>query len=155
MPLARHIAVYEEHVEVLATMDMGKMWDRFLGEFLGEWERMNRLNLADDELERRMLAFIEDLSDAPVTDLARQTSGVAYNQGRGAEILSAAAEGVVEFVVRSEVMDANTCEFCSQIDGAVFDAGSDDYYRWHPPAGCAGQDRCRGFYVPVAGGGEG
>lgn len=150
MALRRHVTAFEEHAEVLATMDLGKLWDRYLGEFLGEWERLNRLNLPDDELERRMMSFIDGLSDKPTDDLARQTAGVAYNDGRSAEILTAAAKLLVEYVVRSEILDANTCQVCQDLDGSVFRVGSDDYYRWRPPAGCLGGDRCRGFYVPIS-----
>ena len=61
MAVARSVVSYGEQVEVLATMDVGKMWDRYLGEFLAEWDRLNRLGLAEAEMERSMLAFMDEL----------------------------------------------------------------------------------------------
>lgn len=150
MPVARHVAAFEERAEILATMDLGTMWDRYLGEFLAQWDRLDRQGLSGEAMEREMMAFLEDLSEKPLEDLARQTSGVAYNQGRDAEILSAAQSGQVEFVVRSEVLDNRTCQACQMYDGAIFDVGTPEYREFMPPAKCFGGDRCRGFYVPFS-----
>lgn len=155
MPLTRtHVQAFEEQVEILATMDVGKLWDRVLGAFLAEWERLHRQQLSAEEMGRAMQAFLDGLSDRrDVEDLARTGSSVSYNQGRGAAISSAAASGEpVEFVVRSEVLDSNTCEACANLDSAVFDVGTSDYYEYMPPAKCLGGDRCRGFYVAMSGG---
>ena len=151
MPLERHIEAFAEEVNILATLDVGTMWDRMLGEFLGEWGRLERQGLSEEEMEREMRAFMDGLSDKPVTDLARKSSSVAYNQGRAAEILTAGVEGRTEFVVRSEILDTATCEVCARLDGSVFEVDSPDFHEFLPPAKCLGGDRCRGFYVAVAG----
>jgi hypothetical protein len=150
MPLLdRHVRAFEEQAEVLATMDIGQMWDRMLGEFLGEWERLNRQGLPDAELERELRAFMDGLSDKPTADLARKSSSVAYNQGRSASTLGAAEQGSAQFAVRSEVLDTNTCDECAALDGLVVEIGTPSYYEFLPPAKCLGGDRCRGFYVAV------
>lgn len=136
-------------MEVLATMDVGKMWDRLRGEFLGEWERLQRQGLPDDEIARALDAFMSNLSDTPEKDLARQSSTVAHNQGRGASMVGAAAE----FAVRSEVLDTNTCRTCDSLDGMVVEVGTAEFHEFMPPAKCEGGDRCRGFYIAMQGAG--
>lgn len=150
MALKRHVAVFDDQVEVLATMDIGQMWDRMLGEFLAEWEQLDRQKLSAAEIEKQIGSFIDDLSEKPMERLARQSSSVSYNQGRAAEILTAADHGEVKFVIRSEILDPSTCVECHALDLFVADVGSADFYQYQPPAYCLGGRNCRGFYVAVA-----
>ena len=149
MALDIHTAAFADEIHTLATLDIGEMWDRQLGEFLGEWTRVNRQNLPADEMEKHLLSFMEDLSGKPTEDLARKSSTVAYNQGRNAEIKTAHAEGEVQYVVRSEILDEATCSECAKWDGAIFEVGTPEFDQYAPPAQCLGGDRCRGFYVAV------
>lgn len=151
MPLEQHIEAFEENISTVATMDVGVMWDRMKGEFLAEWARLDRTNISTDELERRMMAFLDDLSERPLQDLARTSSGVAYNQGRNVEILDAGERGEATYAVRSEVLDTNTCRNCQVLDGGVFEIGTPEYEQYMPPAECEGGDRCRGFYIVIRG----
>ena len=145
MPAETELIAFGEQAEVLASMDVGVMWDRLKGEFLGEYARLQRQGLGDAEFDRALDGFMGNLSTKPVEDLARKSSSVAYNQGRSAEIVSQQ----VEYVVRSEVLDSATCEACAQLDSEVIAVNSPDYQRLMPPAECFGGDRCRGFYIPV------
>jgi hypothetical protein len=147
MAVGRHIRAMDEAIEMVATVDIGTMWDRMLGEFLNEWARLERTGIAPAEMEREMAAFLEGLSDKPVEDLARKSAGVSYNEGRSAEILTRHDVGEVNFVVRSEILDAATCDVCATLDANVFEVGTPEYYEYMPPAKCLGGDRCRGFYV--------
>ena len=141
------VTSYAEHVEVLSTMDVGQMWDRLLGEFLGEWARLERANLPPAELDRRMTAFMEGLSEKPLADLARKSSTVAYNKGRSAEIL----EQAIEWVIRSSILDpVRTCRPCELLDNEPFMVGTSEYFANEPPLQCLGGDRCQCFYIPVA-----
>jgi hypothetical protein len=153
-PLKRHIAAFAEQTEVLATMDLGTMWDRMLGEFLAEWERLNRQGIDGAAMDRALRSFMDDLSAKPLEDLARQSSSVAYNQGRAVSILQAGDSGEVEYVVRSELLDSNTCAACANLDGMVVRVDEPDFEEYMPPSKCLGGDRCRGFYVAVSGRGE-
>jgi len=74
---------------------------------------------------------------------------VAYNQGRAAEIKTAKEEGKARFVLRSEILDENTCSECMKWDGAIFEVGTPAFDEYMPPAQCLGGDRCRGFYVAI------
>jgi hypothetical protein len=150
MPLERYVNAFDDQAEVLATLDVGRMWDRMLREFLDEWVRLDRQGLSAEAIERAMEAHLDGLSDKPLLDLARQTSGVAYNQGRAAEIRSQPA---VEYVVRSEVLDQNTCAPCAELDGSIVAVGTPEFDALMPPARCEGGDRCRGFYVALGSGG--
>jgi hypothetical protein len=156
MPLERHIVTFDGQVEVLATMDVGQMWDRMLGEYLGHWTQLERQGLSAAEMDAEMRAFMQGLSDKPLERLARQSAGVAYNQGRSAEILSAAEDRGVQFVVRSEILDINTCPTCENFANSppVVEVGTPEYDQYMPPSYCDGGLQCRGFYVAVAGGGE-
>lgn len=155
MTVTRRIArELDDRLEVSAGIAIDRLWQRMLNEALDEFERLDRQNLGGDDLERALIAFMDELSDRPVEDLARGTSTVAYNEGRSAEILSARARGEVQYVVRSEVLDTNTCRPCQMLDSEVFEVGDPEYYANMPPAQCDGGDRCRGFYVPVGRGAD-
>ena len=138
-----------EQADLVAGMNVGRIWDRVLGEFLGEWDRLNRQQLTLPELQLQLSAFMDNLSEAPLRDVARTSSAVAYNQGRNVGILEAQASELVEFVVRSEVLDTGTCRPCGLLDGEAFEVGTSEYFANMPPAQCDGGDRCRGFYIPV------
>lgn len=154
MPLERQIAAFAGEVEILAGINIGNLWNRMTAEFMGEYERLARQKLTDAQLEAGLRTFIGDLSEKPIDDLARKSSRVAYNQGRNAEILSAAEERDVQFVVRSEVLDTSTCRPCQLLDSEVFEIDSPEYFANLPPAGCDGGDRCRGFYIAIGGAGS-
>lgn len=150
MPLLnRHAAMLDDAAEVVATLDVGSMWDRYLGEFLGEWARLNREGVSGSDMERAMQSFMDSLSDVPIEDMGRRSASVVYNQGRSAAVLSEHARGRVDYVVRSEVLDANTCVECANLDGAVVEVNSPDFRALMPPARCLGRERCRGFYVAI------
>ena len=62
-------AGFTGNVEVLATMDLGKQWDRLLDEFLSEWGRLSRdETLSATEIERTLAGFMDDLSEKPMQD---------------------------------------------------------------------------------------
>jgi hypothetical protein len=149
MPIKRYVQQLDDEVRLVAAMDLNQMWDRVLGEMLDAFVRFDRQGLSDTEMESEMQGFLDGLSEKPTEDLARKSAGVSYNQGRSAEILTAADAGDVQFVVRSEILDSNTCATCETLDGFVLEVGTSDYDRWLPPAGCEGGDRCRGFYVAL------
>jgi hypothetical protein len=153
MAVARYVRDMDEQAMIVAGIDVGKMWDRYLGETLDKYVELERQGLSADRIEQEMSQFLRQLSSRPVEDLARTTSSVAYNAGRNAEILSAFAgdERNVEWVIRSEVLDTATCDRCGQLDGSAFRIGTDEFYEFAPPAKCEGGARCRGFYIAVGG----
>lgn len=71
--------------------------------------------------------------------------GETLNLGRTAGIRS--LPDPPEYAMRSEQLDANTCEECDQLHGQIVEIGSPEYYDLMPPQGCLGGGRCRGIYV--------
>jgi hypothetical protein len=59
----------------------------------------------------------------------------------------AAVDGAAAWVLRSEVLDARTCQACAGLDGTMVKIGTSEYEQLMPPARCEGGDNCRGFYV--------
>jgi hypothetical protein len=89
------------------------------------------------------------LSDAPVSDAARGATSESFNLGRN---LGAQAQaGDISQVVRTEILDQNTCDPCARVDGTSVEMNSDEYFALMPPNLCEGRDLCRGFYVYVTG----
>jgi hypothetical protein len=141
------VAAAADTIESAVTVSVDKVWNRILGEFLGEYERLSRQGLSDEELYRRLDAFINNLSERPIEDWARQTATVANNQGRDIVSRTAAVAEMAQYVVRSEVLDENTCANCRMLDGSVYEIGTPAYAENMPPAKCEGGDRCRGLYI--------
>lgn len=71
--------------------------------------------------------------------------GETLNLGRAAGVLS--LDRPPEYAMRSEQLDANTCEPCDGLHGTIVEIGTADYFDLMPPAGCLGGGRCRGIYV--------
>jgi len=74
MPLERHVQALGEQVNVLATIDVGEMWDRHLGEFLGEWSRLDRQGLSAAQMDAEMQAFMDGLSSKPLERVSRENA---------------------------------------------------------------------------------
>ena len=147
MPLDPQLAAFGEQAEVLGALNVGAMWERLRSEFLDEYVRLDRQGLSPADLDRALDGFMGRLSEKPLDDLARKSSGVIYNQGRSAEILS---HPEVQFVVYSSVLESTTCEPCRHLDGEVFEVGTADYFNNQPGAQCLGGSRCRCIYIGVA-----
>lgn len=67
-----------------------------------------------------------------------------YGMGRMDEIRSQHYRGMIEIVVRSAVLDANTCEQCEAADGETFRPETAPPL---PDPECDGADRCRCQYI--------
>lgn len=68
-----------------------------------------------------------------------------YNLGRMDEIKAQHSRGMIEVVVRSAILDANTCETCEGEDGAIY---RPEVAPPLPDAYCDGGDLCRCIYIP-------
>ena len=148
MASEEHMKELVERSALVAGVNVGQLWDRMRGEYLARWEQLNRQGLSVDEIDKELRLFMGKLSGKPIEDLARKSSAVAYNLGRSAAILTAFDDGEVEFVVRSEVLDENTCPPCADLDSETFDVGTPEFEEFMPPAKCDGGGRCRGYYIP-------
>jgi hypothetical protein len=148
--IRRATVAFEEAITTQATIDVGSLWDRLRGEFLDEYARQARAGLSGDSLDNHMQEFMDSLSTNWERDMANQSAGVAYNQGRGLTAQQAKTEGRALYAVRSEVLDQKTCASCATLDGTVVEIGTAEYQALMPPARCEGGDRCRGFFVVIS-----
>lgn len=144
------IGRFDTVAETTVQMMFDDLWERMLGAFLREWTRLDNQNLDDVAMERELEAFLQDLSEKPYQDMARESSAIAYNFGRDAGLRTAAMAGLANYAVRSEILDGNTCEKCRVLDGYVAEIGTPQYDEFLPPAKCLGRGRCRGFYVALS-----
>lgn len=71
--------------------------------------------------------------------------GETLNLGRTAGVQ--ALPSPPQYAMRSEQLDANTCDACDVLHGQIVEIGSPEYYDLMPPEGCLGGGRCRGIYV--------
>lgn len=145
------LAELADESRISAELSVDGIWQRLVNEGLGEWDRLRREGLDGEELWQRLDAFLDDLSDRPLADAARQISTVAVNQGRDIAAKMALVSGAADWAIRSEVLDQATCEECTRLDDTRVRIGSAEYEALMPPARCDGGDRCRGFYFVLTG----
>lgn len=120
-----------------------------LGAALDEAVKGLAAGVATAELLQLIGRRVETLPPAGPVDLGKQAAGRAQGLGRTA---GAAQAPVPAYVYASELLDGNTCQQCSQVDGTQYDTEREaltDY-----PAGgtyrrCQGGLRCRGTLVYV------
>lgn len=147
--------VWEQSIEQLETtlnIDVGRLIDGMVSEFLQEYERLVSQGLDMDQIADGLEASLGSLSERALQGEARGMTAVDFNRGRNAGIQEAGDD--VSFVVRSEILDENTCGPCRDLDGRLFHVNSTEYWQNMPPAKCDGKERCRGFYLVVGKGQE-
>jgi hypothetical protein len=71
--------------------------------------------------------------------------GETLNMGRTAGAMS--LKEPPTFAMRSEQLDKNTCDACSEEHGEIYEVGSDEMFTHMPPTYCYGGGRCRGVFV--------
>ena len=105
--------------------------------------------LTGKELADFVDARLKGLSAAPVIEAGRKSTSEAFNLGRNIEAQEQ-AESIKE-VIRTEILDFNTCPPCRALDHsnskAVYVLNSPEYFENMPPNKCNGRERCRGFYL--------
>ena len=139
-------------LETTVSLDIDRLWAQMLGVALDAWLAGRRAGISEDteamleQIEREL----DRLSDRLLEDLARKSSAISYNEGRAAAILTANDVGAVDFVIRSELLDGETCEPCARLDSTVIAVDSDEFFDLMPPSHCEGRGNCRGIFIPVS-----
>lgn len=125
-------------------IDVSELAGRLQREAMRLINDLSQQGLSGDELADRVRAGLMDLSDRPVQDAARGAASESFNLGRnlGAQDAKAPLR-----VVRSEILDQNTCPPCEVLDGTEYEINSEEYFRFMPPNQCDGREQCRGFYI--------
>lgn len=109
--------------------------------------RMSGGELTRQEIADHTSAYLAALKHAMLRDKLGGALTAAVNTGRRAVM----AEGPAARYYASEILDNNTCQPCSSVDGTEYTSLSDSE-RDYPGGGfvdCAGGDRCRGTIVAV------
>ena len=140
--------VTEEALRVRADIDLSDFYERLRKEALQQIADLSQQGFKGRDLADRVVAALNNLSDKPIEQAGRGAATEAFNLGRNLEIQKQ-AESIKE-VVRTEILDGNTCDPCQMLDGAVYLVNSPEYFQDMPPNHCDGRDLCRGFYLARA-----
>src|SRR5258708_29756813 len=108
--------------------------------------RARRTGLQGKELEDKIVADLEDEAESGAKRDAAGEIHEAFGTGRA----NAAHElkNEIESAIYSAVLDAVTCDNCSDLDGAEFVIDSQEYEANLPPnVNCDGRDSCRCVYL--------
>lgn len=101
--------------------------------------------LAGDALAEAVLADLDPLFDAQVERSGRAAVHEAFAHGRNLEA-QVQADTIGE-VVRSAILDPNTCPPCINRDGNVYELNTPAYFDDMPPNHCEGGEQCRCIYI--------
>jgi len=137
--------VTEEAFRVRADIDLTDFYERLRKETLQQYADLSQQGYRGEELADRIIGALNNLSDEPIEKAARGAATEAFNLGRNLETQKQ-ADGIRE-VVRTEILDPNTCDPCRNLDGFTTTVNGPGYFENMPPNHCNGRDLCRGFYL--------
>ena len=127
------------------AMNIDTLYGRLANETRRLLTELLQQGVTGDELIQQVQAGLANLSDTPIETAGRESTSKAFNLGRNLVVQERVDE--VKEAVRTEVLDANTCAPCRNLDGKTVPVNSEDYFKFMPPNFCEGRDRCRGFYL--------
>lgn len=130
---------------VAVEIDVSELAGRLEREAMRLINDLSQQGLTGDELARAVGDGLRQLSDAPVERMARGATSEAFNLGRNLEAQRRIAE--IKTVMRTEILDENTCAPCQQLDGREVEVNTPEYFELMPPNLCDGREQCRGFYI--------
>lgn len=139
------LPVTSDFYAVRSEIDLSTIYDRLYRETLRLFEDFSQRGLTGRELADAVVGELDGLSDAPVQQAARGAATEAFNLGRNLAA-QVKADDIVG-VVRTEVLDANTCDPCGSLDGFTTTVNGPGYFENMPPNHCDGREMCRGFYL--------
>jgi len=142
--------VSRDAYRVGVEIDLSELAVRLKTEAMRLISELSRQGYSGQDLADRVSAGLMDLSDRPIQDAARGASSESFNLGRNLGAQDSAAE--ITQVIRTEVLDGNTCPPCARLDGEIRQMNTPEYFADMPPNHCDGRDQCRGFYMYIAGG---
>ena len=130
---------------VQASIDVDEMLARLVNETRRSLNDNAQKGLTGEALAQAVTADLENLSDTPIEQAGRGAASESFNLGRNLGIQQRLDQ--IDVVVRTEVLDENTCDPCRSLDGQVFQVNTPAYFENMPPNQCEGRDLCRGFYL--------
>jgi len=133
-------------VRTLATIAVGTLAVKLLTEWKREMLRQRMAGTVDSE------GLVASLATLTSGDWKREVRGrvmESFGLARNSEAKKYADQ--IDYVIRSEVMDSNTCNPCAKVDGKKFTLNSPearDFLRG-PYVHCKGRENCRGINIYV------
>jgi hypothetical protein len=148
------IAYSNRQAEVMVNLDVSNLVARLQSEVVARYNVLAGSGASDPEIAKQIDDYLGSISDRQLESMARQSTSLGFNSGRNVAIQEYKAQ-LEPFAIRTEVLDDNTCDVCEAYaqraeDGERFTIGTAEYLENMPPAGCKGQNRCRGFYAVFA-----
>ena len=138
--------VTTEALEVRVSIDMEDIYNRLLRELMRLFTDLGQRGISGPDLGIKINEGLSALSDTPIEQSARKATAEANNLGRNLSIQSNL--DTVTHVVRSAILDERTCDPCEDLDGAVREVNSQEFFDDMPPNKCDGWEMCRCFYIP-------
>lgn len=135
-------------LRVGVEIDVSEIAGRLEREALRLINDYSQRGLTGDALADAVSEGLRSLSPAPVGRAARGATSESFNLGRNLEAQKhITGYGAITSVIRSEILDENTCPPCRELDGTVVAFNSPEYFEKMPPNLCDGHELCRGIYL--------
>lgn len=138
-------SVTNEAIRVRVEVDLSDFYTRLQNRTAQLLTDLQQQGLEGDALADAVADGLKDEFDVPIERAGREATHEAFSLGRNLEAQARAGE--IGEVVRSEVLDANTCDPCKALDGTVYQFNSPEYFENMPPNKCDGREQCRGLYL--------
>lgn len=139
------VTVTDEALRLRATLDLSEFGNRLQNEAARLLADYQQQGLTGDALADAVTADLESLFDPAFERAGREATNEAFNLGRNVE--AQARQASIGTVVRTEILDDNTCPPCRALDGFTTTLNGPGYFENMPPNGCDGGEQCRGFYI--------
>jgi hypothetical protein len=148
------VSFANQQAEVVIEVDVKAIVDRLQAQTVEQYNQLLLSAKTPTEIAKGLDAYLAGISDQQLLEMARGSTGTAFNLGRHIGIQELKKD-LNPYAVRAEVLDVNTCEVCeayvTRADrGEKFLINSREYFANMPPIGCLGKEKCRGFYVVEA-----
>jgi hypothetical protein len=130
--------------QVVASIDVDEQIARLTNETRRLISDYSQQGLTGEALATAVADGLDALSDVPLQQAGRGAVSEAFNLGRN---LAIQEKPNITTVVRTEILDENTCPPCHALDGQIFTVNSSEYFENMPPNKCDGREFCRGFYL--------
>jgi len=137
--------VTDEAFRTTVELDLDSVYTRLLNEARAALSEFQKQGLVGDALADAVEARLQALANGPIEAMGRASTSEAFNLGRN--IATQENLPLIKEAVRTEILDANTCQPCRLLDGTVVEVNSEEYFQFMPPNLCDGRDFCRGFYL--------
>lgn len=137
--------VTEEALRVRVDIDLSEYASRLETEAARLIADYMQRGLTGKALGDAVTAELESLFDVALDRTGREATHEAFALGRNLEAQRQAAQ--IDSVVRSAILDKNTCTPCIDRDGNVYELNTPAYFDDMPPNHCEGGEQCRCLYI--------